>query len=161
LGGVAEITLELRGFLANRLAALGTTRGTRAIVSVPLETNATVARLLTRLVEADDRYALLFDAASQQLPEHVEVVLNDRVLDLQGGLTAVLKSGDVLTFIPAHAGGAAARSGRIGHPTLASGASGRKARASRLRVPTQLELIRHSTVEHPKPPPREPTPRTS
>jgi molybdopterin converting factor small subunit len=33
------------------------------------------------------------------------VVLNDRVLDLQGGLDAVLKPGDTLAFLPAHAGG--------------------------------------------------------
>jgi molybdopterin converting factor small subunit len=35
----------------------------------------------------------------------VEVVLNDRLLDLQGGLDASLKPGDVVTFLPAHAGG--------------------------------------------------------
>jgi molybdopterin converting factor small subunit len=44
---------------------------------------------------------------SQTLPEHVEAVLNDRVLDLQGGLAATLTPGDVLTFLPAHAGGQA------------------------------------------------------
>jgi molybdopterin converting factor small subunit len=60
---------------------------------------------LSRLVNADERYALLFDAQAQLLPEHVEVVLNDRVLDLQGGLDAVLRPGDTLTFLPAHAGG--------------------------------------------------------
>jgi molybdopterin converting factor small subunit len=113
LGGVAAITLELHGILADRLRALGATRGTRTIISVPFEPNATVARLLRRLVESDERYALLFDAPAERLPEHVEVVLNERVLDLQGGLSAVLKPGDVLTFIPAHAGGAAAR-----NPTL-------------------------------------------
>jgi molybdopterin converting factor small subunit len=102
---VAEITLELHGFLADRLRALGATRGTRTIISVAFEPNATVAHFLTRLVDSDERYMLLFDAPARRLPEHVEVVLNERVLDLQGGLSAVLKAGDVLTFIPAHAGG--------------------------------------------------------
>ena len=64
-----------------------------------------MATLLTRLVDTDERYRLLFDAQAQLLPEHVEVVLNDRVLDLQGGLGAVLHPGDTLTFLPAHAGG--------------------------------------------------------
>jgi molybdopterin converting factor small subunit len=101
-----SVTLELHGFLADRLAALGRRRGTRILADVPLESDTSVAQVLTSLVGADARYALLFDTVAQSLPEHVEVVLNDRVLDLQGGLAAVLKPGDVLTFIPAHAGGA-------------------------------------------------------
>lgn len=100
-----SVTLELHGFLADRLAALGRRRGTRIFVAVPLNAPEPVAHVLTLLVESDARYALLFDAQGQRLPEHVEVVLNDRVLDLQGGLNAVLNHGDVLTFIPAHAGG--------------------------------------------------------
>ena len=99
------ITLELHGFLADRLAALGRRRGTRVVVDARLQDGESVARLLGRLVEADARYALLFDPAAQRLPEHVEAVLNNRVLDLQGGLQAELHPGDVLTFIPAHAGG--------------------------------------------------------
>jgi molybdopterin converting factor small subunit len=101
----AAITMELHGFLAERMAPLGRRRGTRTIISMPLEAGTSVANVLTSLARRDERYCLLFDKASQSLPEHVEVVLNDRVLDLQGGLDAVLHDGDVLTFIPAHAGG--------------------------------------------------------
>ena len=99
------VTLELHGFLADRLAALGRRRGTRVAVDVPLDGARSVATLLSRLVADDARYALLFDAEAKRLPEHVEAVLNDRVIDLQGGLQAELHPGDVLTFIPAHAGG--------------------------------------------------------
>ena len=99
------VTLELHGFLADRLAALGRRRGTRVAVDVRLDGACSVEALLTRLAEHDARYALLFDAEAGRLPEHVEAVLNDRVLDLQGGLQATLHPGDVLTFIPAHAGG--------------------------------------------------------
>jgi molybdopterin converting factor small subunit len=99
------VTLELHGFLADRLAALGRRRGMRVAVDVRLDGVCSVADLLTRLAEADERYALLFDREAGRLPEHVEAVLNDRVLDLQGGLQAALRPGDVLTFIPAHAGG--------------------------------------------------------
>ena len=102
----AALTLELHGFLADRLRALGNRRGSRTLVSLTVPRGATVASTLTELVSADDRYALLFDATAQALPEHVEVVLNDRVLDLQGGLGAMLEPGDVLRFLPAHAGGA-------------------------------------------------------
>jgi molybdopterin converting factor small subunit len=101
----AAITLELHGFLADRLAALGRRRGTRTLIPLTIGPGASVASVLTCLVNLDERYALLFDAHSQTLPEHVEAVLNDRVLDLQGGLAATLSSGDVLTFLPAHAGG--------------------------------------------------------
>ena len=99
------ITLEFHGFLADRLSALGRRRGTRTLVAVPLDGDTSVANVLSRLVNSDERYALLFDLQTQLLPEHVEVVLNDRVLDLQGGLNAVLQPGDTLTFLPAHAGG--------------------------------------------------------
>jgi molybdopterin converting factor small subunit len=86
------------------MAPLGRRRGTRTIVALPLESE-TVVDTLAALVRSDARYAHLFDAATQTLPEHVEIVLNDRVLDLQGGLSAVLHDGDTLTFLPAHAGG--------------------------------------------------------
>ena len=99
------VTLEFHGFLAERMAALGRRRGTRTLVTVPLDGSTSVATTLTHLVTEDERYALLFDAQAQLLLEHVEVVLNDRVLDLQGGLDAILQPGDTLTFLPAHAGG--------------------------------------------------------
>jgi molybdopterin converting factor small subunit len=102
---MASVTLEFHGALADRFATLGRRRGTRTLVDISLDGTLSVAALMTRLVERDDRYGHLFDRASQALPEHVEVVLNDRVLDLQGGLTADLKDGDVLSFLPAHAGG--------------------------------------------------------
>ncbi len=100
-----RITLEFHGFLADRLSALGHRHGTRTIVTLAIDSGASVASMLTRLVDSDSRYQLVFDAQAQLLPEHVEVVLNDRVLDLQGGLDAVLQPGDTLTFLPAHAGG--------------------------------------------------------
>jgi molybdopterin converting factor small subunit len=99
------VTLELRGALADRLAQLGQRRGTRTLIHAATSPGTTVGELLERLARADERYGLLFDVPTGRLPEHVEVVLNDRVLDLQGGLAARLQPGDVLTFLPAHAGG--------------------------------------------------------
>jgi|SRR5579864_5361192 len=97
------VTLEFHGALADRFLPLGVRHGTRTRVTVP--TSSSVADLLTKLVENDRRYQHVFDARSQSLPEHVEVVLNDRVLELQGGLRAPLHAGDVVAFLPAHAGG--------------------------------------------------------
>ena len=100
-----SITLELHGFLADRLGALGRRRGTRTLIAASIQPSDTVSSLLARLVENESAYALLFQHSDATLPEHVEVVLNDRLLDLQGGLDAPLNSGDVLSFLPAHAGG--------------------------------------------------------
>jgi molybdopterin converting factor small subunit len=102
---VATITLELHGFLADRLASLGRRRGTRTLIQTPTTPGESVGALLTRLAHADERIGLLYETDAERLPEHVEVVLNERLLDLQGGLDAVLSPGDVLTFLPAHAGG--------------------------------------------------------
>jgi molybdopterin converting factor small subunit len=99
------VTLELHGFLAQRLASLGRPRGTRRLVEVPAARGESVGSLLARLADSDERYTLLYDVSAERLPEHVEAVLNDRVLDLQGGLDARLTPGDVLSFLPAHAGG--------------------------------------------------------
>jgi molybdopterin converting factor small subunit len=100
-----QVTLELHGFLAERLAGLGQRRGSRTRISEPVRPGETVAALLDRLTAGDARLGLLYEPQARQLPEHVEVVLNDRLLDLQGGLQAELRAGDVLTFLPAHAGG--------------------------------------------------------
>ncbi|HYY88574.1 MAG TPA: MoaD/ThiS family protein [Chloroflexota bacterium] len=102
---VAAIRLEFHGFLARRLEPLGRPHGSRVLVDVTATPGETVGMLLTRLAAADARYELLYEPGNARLPEHVEAVLNDRVLDLQGGLAAALRPGDVLSFLPAHAGG--------------------------------------------------------
>jgi molybdopterin converting factor small subunit len=100
-----RLTLEFHGALAERFAPLGRRRGTRTLVDVPLDGAPTVAALLGRLARIDPRYGHLFDRDARRLTEHVDVVLNDRVLELRGGLEAPLHAGDVLGFLPAHAGG--------------------------------------------------------
>jgi molybdopterin converting factor small subunit len=100
---MADAIFELHGFLARRLEALGSKHGSRIQIQVPVRPGERVGDLLERLTRSDERFTLLYD--NGRLPEHVEVVLNDRVLDLQGGLEAALRPGDVLSFLPAHAGG--------------------------------------------------------
>jgi molybdopterin converting factor small subunit len=100
-----QVTLELHGFLAERLAHVGQRRGSRTRVLVAVAAGDTVGSVMHRLTAREPTTEVLFDSAKGVLPEHVEVVLNDRLLDLQGGLDARLAPGDVLTFLPAHAGG--------------------------------------------------------
>ncbi len=99
------ITLEFHGALADRFLPLGSRHGSRTRVLVRLASATSVATVLNNLVTDDPRYAHVFDSQTQSLPEHVELVLNDRVLDLQGGLNARVARGDLLAFLPAHAGG--------------------------------------------------------
>jgi molybdopterin converting factor small subunit len=101
----SEITLEFHGALAERFASLGYRRGTRTRIDLRLDGLSTVATLLQNLVAIDPRYAHLFDVEHQRFPEHIEAVLNDRAIELVGGLDAPVRAGDVLAFLPAHAGG--------------------------------------------------------
>lgn len=104
-GETSSVTLELHGPLAQRFAGLGRPHGARTRVDIQATPGETVGDFLARLVAAEPRFELLYVPNAARLPEHVEAVLNDRVLDLQGGLHARLSPGDVLSFLPAHAGG--------------------------------------------------------
>jgi molybdopterin converting factor small subunit len=101
----SSVTLELHGPLAQRFAELGRRHGARTRVDIQARAGETVGDFLARLVAAEPRFELLYEPQTERVPEHVEAVLNDRVLDLQGGLEAHLSPGDVLSFLPAHAGG--------------------------------------------------------
>lgn len=108
MGGISDaptLTIELHGFLADRLERLGRRRGTRVQVVVSVRSGERARDVLERLVAADEHCALLYDPAAGRFPEHVEAVLNGRVIDLQGGLDARVEPGDVLALLPAHAGG--------------------------------------------------------
>ena len=98
------LTLEFHGALADRFLRLGKRHGSRTRVTVVAA--PTLVELLTRLVSMSPEYAHLYNTDNRSLPEHIEVVLNDRVIELQGGLNAPLREGDVVAFLPAHAGGA-------------------------------------------------------
>ena len=97
------LTLEFHGALADRFVGFGERHGTRTRVSV--NAAPTLADLLETLVHTNPDYGHVFNVDTHSLPEHIEVVLNDRVIELQGGLNAPLHEGDVVAFLPAHAGG--------------------------------------------------------
>jgi len=66
----------------------------------------TVGDLFARLAATRDPFRrLIFDPETQLLGAQVVVVLNDRLLDLSGGLHARLTDGDQLAIVPALAGG--------------------------------------------------------
>lgn len=67
---------------------------------------ATVRDLFDRLASQHQGFAeLVFDQNSQELSGLVSAVLNDRLLDLQGGLDVTFADGDTIIVLPAFSGG--------------------------------------------------------
>jgi len=84
----------------------GESRSRRLIVQEELGGEGTVREVLMRLGQ---RYPtlgrLLLDPETGEVGGQVNVVVNDKLLDLAGGLEAKLKEGDTLVLLPAFQGG--------------------------------------------------------
>ncbi len=67
---------------------------------------ATVRNLFDRLAGEHQAFAeLVFDQNTRELSGLVCAILNDRLLDLQGGLDVAFADGDTLLILPAFSGG--------------------------------------------------------
>lgn len=78
----------------------------RLVVQEDIGDSESVADLFARLAgryQAFGRY--VFDPQSRKLTGEITVIYNGAVLELAGGLDAVLKDGDNLLLLPAFAGG--------------------------------------------------------
>ena len=85
---------------------LGSVASGRVILEERLPPGATVRRVLVRLGEEHPSLGnVLFDRDTGTLGWQVSVVLNDRLLELAGGLDAELRDGDTVTLLPAFQGG--------------------------------------------------------
>lgn len=90
--------------------AFGAERGGHLLLEKHLEDGAKFKDLLKELIAEYPSFAeIALDPQSQRLKEHVSVILNDRFLEVAGGLEAELKEGDRVVFLPAFAGGCPAR----------------------------------------------------
>ncbi|MFA7248162.1 MAG: MoaD/ThiS family protein [Dehalococcoidia bacterium] len=101
---MSEVTVDVMPMLAPYFSAAG---GEHLRFTAPIENGDTILDLLGHL--ADEHAALdgvLIDRSSRELTEAVRVVLNDRVVELAGGLDTVLVDGDTILILPAFAGGA-------------------------------------------------------
>lgn len=66
----------------------------------------TVGGLLAQLAARYPGFAAsVFDQAHGCLHEYANVVINDRLLEAQGGLDAPLEDGDEIVIVPAYSGG--------------------------------------------------------
>ena len=78
----------------------------RAILEKEVADGTTVRDLLEELASQNpDLTEVLFDTERGRLAGHIAVVLNDRFLELSGGLDTTLKSGDTIRLMPGFSGG--------------------------------------------------------
>lgn len=97
------VRLECFGWVARELG-LGE-RGV-ATLELPLEAGLTVGALLARLAAESEAFArLVYDRERGYLREYVALLLNDRMVELVGGLEARLQPGDRLLLLPGFSGG--------------------------------------------------------
>ena len=78
----------------------------RASWQEEMPTGSTVRDLLFQLHARHPKLAATtYDRDGRELTGHVNLIFNDRLLELAGGLDAVLTEHDRLTLVPAYAGG--------------------------------------------------------
>lgn len=92
--------------------AFGAEKGGHLLLEEHLEDGAKFKDLLSQLIARYPSFGeIVLDPTSQRLQEHVTVIVNDRFLQLVGGLEAKLGEGDEVVFLPAFAGGNPAKAG--------------------------------------------------
>ncbi|MBI4491398.1 MAG: MoaD/ThiS family protein [Chloroflexi bacterium] len=101
---MAQVTIEVRSWLARRLAG-NSSRREGAVLREPISEGEALRSLLARLIGRDAGFAQVYDLDHDRLTDYAEVVLNGRVADLVGGLDAPLHDGDVVLVLPSFAGG--------------------------------------------------------
>jgi molybdopterin converting factor small subunit len=73
------------------------------------ETIAPGATVRTVLLGLSDRYPtlreVLWDPASHDLAEHIEILVNDAILGITHSLDSPVRDGDRITLLGQHAGG--------------------------------------------------------
>jgi molybdopterin converting factor small subunit len=100
---MTEITVEYIPWLSNQIQP---GKAGRLVIRQPINDHETIRQLLDRMARSDPRLAAnVFDLQSRDLHEHVAAVLNDRMIELAGGLDQPLQEGDTLTLLPTFQGG--------------------------------------------------------
>lgn len=75
-------------------------------MELPLSDDLTVRALLARPAAESEAFArLVYEAEEGYVREYVALLLNDRMIELAGGLEAPLHAGDRLMPLPGFSGG--------------------------------------------------------
>ncbi|MBI4311363.1 MAG: MoaD/ThiS family protein [Chloroflexi bacterium] len=97
------VRLEVLPWLTRTFGATGPGRLVREEEVAP---GATVRDLFERLAGQHQGFAeLVFDQNSRELSGLVCAILNDTLLDIQGGLDVAFADGDTILIVPAFSGG--------------------------------------------------------
>jgi len=99
---MATVHLEIVPWLTK---SLGIDGAGHAKVDETMPDGASVLDLLQRLAQRFPDFGRIAFIANGRLSRQVYIVINDRVLDLAGGMEAELKEGDRLLLLPAFSGG--------------------------------------------------------
>ena len=99
---MATVHLEIVPWLTK---SLGIDGAGHAKVDETMPDGASVLDLLQRLAQRYPDFGRIAFIANGCLSRQVYIVINDRVLDLAGGMEAELKEGDRLLLLPAFSGG--------------------------------------------------------
>jgi len=84
----------------------GAKQSTRLVLEEEMRDGSTVRDLVKQLGERYPEFGkLAFDPETQDLTTHVNVVVNDRLLELLDGINTRVQEGDTVLLIPAYAGG--------------------------------------------------------
>ena len=101
---MASVRLEYYAWLG-RVLGLSTREG-RLFVDEAITPGETVRSLLQRLaVRSESFRETIYEPAQDRVRESVALLVNDRAVELAGGLDAPLQDGDNLVFLPGFAGG--------------------------------------------------------
>ncbi|MCL4368654.1 MAG: MoaD/ThiS family protein [Actinobacteria bacterium] len=100
---MGEVTVEFIPWLSQQLDP---GHSGRLVAQESINTGETIRDLLERMARNDPKLAAnVFDLETRNLHDHIAAVLNDRMIELLGGMDEPLKSGDTLTLLPTFQGG--------------------------------------------------------
>jgi len=98
-----KVRLEILPWLSDRLRDWGSGR---LILEEEVDEGTTIRQVLTAYSQRDETFKkFIYDTQSRQLNEFVNIIINDRFMELAQGLETELKDGDTLILLPAFAGG--------------------------------------------------------
>lgn len=101
--GGPTVRLECFGWVCREL---GMREGSKAGWELPLDEGLTAGGLLARLAADQPAFArLVYDTQLDRVHEYVQLLLNDRMIELVGGLEHPLQPGDHLLILPGFSGG--------------------------------------------------------
>ena len=98
-----DVHLEIMPWLSRYFPSEGSGR---VVMEKTVQDGTTVGDLLEALTAHNPEFRkVLFDTGTGRVVGYISVILNDRFLELAGGMEALLKPGDTVRLMPGFSGG--------------------------------------------------------